>query len=50
MVCPRERVVFWDVNNVQEPLKDEKGVKVHLVSPIYIKDGTTKAKVGRRLG
>lgn len=50
MVCPRESIVFWDVNNVQGPLKDEKDVKVHLVLPIYIKDGTTQVEVGWILG
>lgn len=43
-------VVFWDVDNVRGPLKDGKDVKVHLVSPTCLKDGKTKARVGRRLG
>lgn len=35
---------------LQGPLKDGKDVKVHLVSPTCLKNGKTKARVGRRLG
>lgn len=50
MACLRvEIVVFWDVDNVQGPLKDGKDVKVHLVSPTCLRDGKTKTRLQRRL-